>query len=580
MQSIEAVKQNIKERLAIVWDKSEHEVEELIKFDPVVRLLFNAVVFRYEDVFDQQALYKKEVMGDLAKRLIPDQHFTALPAFGVLEARPQSKNTIKISTGKMFTTSRNINNRITTLAYTPLSETKLAPVQLALLVGGGISVDLLEKAPEKRIANMQEPDENGERSMWFGLDVPKGGEAAIDSLRFFVNYPIDKNENRLLFEALSEGSWVVHGKQSKAQKGFNNEPEWDSLEESNAWEVVKKRVNSFYLNNFISIKANKKQGTEPFNPPKLSTELQKKYKNLLWVKVDCACAMPIDFFLNNMLSFNAFPVVNCKVKKGFINRAEPVKVFDLDQNEHFLTLLGDRNSNSDFIIRNQRFNSFDAKDLASELHTVERLFDQARVLFDTTSYLDETEVNVFHSFADIVSDVSHKLKKQGVTIPVNIATKHPLQGVSTFNYLTTYGKWGNGGGIKDVFSYDSPGIDDKSIKALTTFGGGKDPLKEEEMIDRFRYQLLSRDRIVTREDIRALCYLVFDKENIDKVEISKTTQCGVGDMGLHRGLKVIIQLNRDSHLPKQIIDFKQKELLAQLESKSVGEWGFVVEVRK
>ncbi len=56
------------------------------------------------------------------------------------------------------------------------------------------------------------------------------------------------------------------------------------------------------------------------------------------------------------------------------------------------------------------------------------------------------------------------------------------------------------------------------------------------------YLLLLRDRIVTKEDIKALYFAVFGKENIVNVKISHTTIQGIGKLVLQGTMKIEIKL--------------------------------------
>ena len=74
------------------------------------------------------------------------------------------------------------------------------------------------------------------------------------------------------------------------------------------------------------------------------------------------------------------------------------------------------------------------------------------------------------------------------------------------------------------------------------------------MVDKYRYLLLTRNRIVTRQDIKALCYTIFSKKNINNIELKKTTVSGLGYVGLHQALRIMISLSKGVEIDKAIIE--------------------------
>lgn len=108
-----------------------------------------------------------------------------------------------------------------------------------------------------------------------------------------------------------------------------------------------------------------------------------------------------------------------------------------------------------------------------------------------------------------------------------------------------------------------------SITLLTNTQGGKDRLNIDEKINLYRSHLLSHNRIVTPEDMKALCRAVFGKE-MKTAAVAKgvALQPGTG-AGYNRTLDIHITLVQPlAKYPAANLTYLKEELLLQLEEKS------------
>ncbi len=577
--NVEEIRADFIKKVGIVWNKSEGEVEDLIKFDPVVRLLFNAIIFQYEGILNYHSEFKKEVLTDLGKRLLPDHPVNALPSFGIIKADTSISDVLKLKNDKTFSTSRKVKDKVVEQKFIPVADTALIPGSLDALIVNNTFIDISakQKGDEDYISKLETREES---TLWLGISIPSNTLNEIEGVTIFIDYDLDTNDNGLFFNELSEADWSFSNKKCKATTGFDTEiSPMNYSSNSRGYGLVRQRVLDFFRKNFISLQIGDASGGVEFSPS-LPEDLLLKTKNIVWISARCKAVIPHSFFNDDSIYLNAFPVMNCTVNEDDLTRNEIVKGIKLEENESFFSLFDTESIRSDdFVVRDARYKSFDTKDLVMELRTLSRLFNHSRALFDKTSNIEEQEMEVFRNFSDIVSDIDLRNSKKGFTAPFcNIGSKEPVESFKIFKYLTTYGKYGNGGKVGDSLKYELPGLKAKSIKVLFPFNGGANPVQEEELVDKFRYQLLTRDRIVTRQDIKALCYSIYSEANIETVEIEQTTVQGLGIKGLQRALKISIQLKKTANMEKSQIDFLKKDLLAQLENKSVGEWAFVVRI--
>jgi len=580
IQNVEEIRANLIKKIETAWNKSEGEVADLIKYDPVVRLLFNAIVFQYESILNYHSEFKKEVISDLGQRLLPDQLVNALPSFGIIQTDISISEILSLKNDKAFSISKKVKDKVIEQKFIPVSETALIPGNLTTLIVNNtfIDIDAKQNGEEDYISQLETVEES---ILWLGINIPGNVSFKMKSITIFFDYELDTIDNSLLFNEIAEANWCFSNKKCKATTGFDIENRHMNFSSnSSGYGLVRQRVLDFYKKNFITLKIGDASESVT-SSPSLPDDLSPKTKNTIWISAKCKAIIPHSFFNEESIHLNAFPVMNCAVNEDSLTKNEIIKGIKLEDNESFFSLFDTESIRSDdFVVRGARYNSFDTKDLVMELRTLSRLFSHSRVLFDKTSNIEEQEMEVFRKFSDIVSDIDLRNSKKGYTAPsFNIGSKEPVKGFKKFTYLSTYGKYGNGGKSGDSLKYEMPGLKAKSIKILIPFMGGTNPIKEEELVDKFRYQLLTRDRIVTRQDMKALCFSIFSDANVETVEIEQTTLQGIGIKGLQRAHKISIHLKKPSALNKSQIEFHKKEILTQLENKSVGEWPFVVEVK-
>lgn len=577
IQDVEHIRKNFIKKLGTVWNKSEGEVEDLIKFDPVVRLLFNAIMFQYEDIVNRHTDFKKEIITDLAKRIMPDYTVHAIPSYGIIRA-DSSVNEVRIlKSDKTFTTPRKVGDKVVDQKFIPVAETTLIPGTLNALIVQNTFINLEAKRAGEEVY-YESIDTEEESTIWIGINIPEGSINSIKEISLFVKYDLHTVDDIAFFDELSEAVWRFGNRKCMAITGMD--PKIESLSyspNSMAYGRMKQRVLNFFRRSFITLLIDE-IADELRSVPSLPDELLNRVKNTVWISAKCRAPIPSSFINDDSFHINAFPVMNCAVKEGSLNRNELIKDFQLEDNEFYFSLFKSEASIADdFVIRNSRYQSFDTKDLYMELRALSRIFNQSRSLFDKTSEIEEKDMETFREFSNIISDIELRNSKMGISSPSHhITTKEPVDRYKKFKYLTTYGEYGNGGKAGDVLKYEAPGLKAKSIQVLVPFNGGSNPVEESDLVDKFRYQLLSRDRIVTRQDIKALCYTIFSGENIENIQLQKTTVQGLGNKGLQRALRIEITLKKSSTLSRSQVDFYKKELLAQLESKSVGEWEFII----
>ena len=112
------------------------------------------------------------------------------------------------------------------------------------------------------------------------------------------------------------------------------------------------------------------------------------------------------------------------------------------------------------------------------------------------------------------------------------------------DYLSTQAERGNGFITgQDLELLRFAGVDRKSLRLVTATGAGRSPLSNQGRRYAYKKAIISRGRIVSREDIRAFCEAEFGDELRAGVTIRKRVVEGLGPRrGLERVMEVSLAL--------------------------------------
>ena len=122
------------------------------------------------------------------------------------------------------------------------------------------------------------------------------------------------------------------------------------------------------------------------------------------------------------------------------------------------------------------------------------------------------------------------------------------------------------------------GVKQSNCYLITTSIGGKDDLTMVDRLNSYRRSLLSRDRIVTKEDVRALCHEIYG-EKIEKVEIKRGY---TKDINVNKGwvpcIEIVLTANNQSKTVLEDWNATQNTLLYQLEKKSINVFPYKIKI--
>jgi hypothetical protein len=120
-----------------------------------------------------------------------------------------------------------------------------------------------------------------------------------------------------------------------------------------------------------------------------------------------------------------------------------------------------------------------------------------------------------------------------------------------------------------LYVYKGSDLNDKSLALVTQTIGGRQKLSNEDKLSKLRRSLLSKGRVVTSEDIKALCFELFGSV-LEKAEVRKGVRIeSVPGKGLSRTLDIHLNLKGDVKISEEELQYKTETLKIRLKNESV-----------
>lgn len=565
-------KENIKDRMVKTamhfWgiDKSE-------SLDPLVNLLIEALSSEIYTLSNEIATIEVRLLDKLAEILIPGTKTTALPAHAIACTQPIDAEYVLKKGSSVFYEDFNFNrkNKVKSMYFSTICDTHLKRGTVRYMIYNGICVSLDKNMSKSVIERLTIPDASS--AVWVALDMDQS-ISTLKNLSFYLDFP-NLNNRSEYFRLLPFSIWNVNGQDIKIRTGLEiaETGQHNLMKRLSQYDIVNqidRDVCSLYNSRFISI-----DDDFHFIRMKYPSELEKFISSsanltqefcvpLLWIRIQFPPVFRSEVLEDITISINAFPIVQELKKSINVKLDELTNIIPLitNDNEYFLSVNSVRDAHGrrylelsdkedlgeeqgSYSIRHGGCERFDTRDARDYLVRLLDLLNEESATFSSifkgkNKELTEEMFNLINRMKLNVSDIAEKREMTNYLI-----MDTPSVGeVITSEYWITNGAYANG--IRSG-SQLAPGMG-VEIQPLFTFlmtntNGGKQPLSPQEKIGRFKNTLISRDRIITSEDIKDFCLMEYP-DIIADVNIQRgLAQSGKPHGGLARTIDVYISTN-------------------------------------
>lgn len=606
LETREHIKSKMLKNVARLWGYTETEAES--NFDPLVSMLLGACATELEKISGEIHSSRARVMERLVQLLSPDTLTGALPAHAVASAlpveataelKPDMQFYTRLKQGFSHETQENISKDIF-----------FSPTDHFILNKASIRVMVTDRQLLKINGNQKEVIASTKEilpasTIWLGIDEP--GLSLHHTLFYFdCRSEADKS---LFHHQLPKAKWFYNDQPLSALPGYGHreicgetfDAKSINAAEYSIFKKVRNQINAFYKPYFITLTDQEgitlKKGTDhvpsfifdSFNGKEVE---QIKKQSLRWIRIQFPDTISNHLLQEMSCIMNCFPMLNRQLHEVNYRLQDIINVIPLQSENIFLDLeevntdenkplavhsfQQDSQESFAMLTRNGGIGRFDERDAASIIDYLLQLLRDESAAF---SILDNDFIS---SEVKNLQQVMNKLEQRlfsrqiyrGSCPYLVIHPNQKLPGQSLFiKYCSTNGKEANH--IKQdtrLLPYNGSSFVSNSLFLVSPTRGGRDKLSATESVLAYKSALLSKDRLVTAEDIKAFCCYHLG-HRVKSIGIQKGMKINPDEnQGYMKTIDVVLSLHEDAYnemSQKGELAFWEEHLTQLLEEKSV-----------
>lgn len=507
------IKERLLDRALDLWG-----IEDERQLDPVVNLLLEAVAFESFQLEETLARADAALLGRLSRLLIPQKWMLPRPAHGLLSVHPKSgEHLMELSPHDHFSVNRVVQGvKSPPLFFTPLYATQLLDAQIRYRLWG----TQLEELGRRRCYTEQafaEEDRLGDHTLYLGIQIAEENLVHTDRLRLAI-LP-ERGELLPFLSEIQAFDACEHPLVIQAQ----NIPE-ASYEGHYVQDLKEHYCHYLYE---IELQESKASCSLTSLFPKLKEELHELHdvaSQLYWIRLEFPAVFTLDDMASMGVHLNTVPVINRRLIRKLHSLEREGRILSLSTSDqgHFLSIESlEDNLGKVYIPRERSYEAgalgvyslyfgdlerFDASDAQRQLRRVLQLVREEGNAF---SAVDNS------SFASVLKELQDRLTTLEKTVGKMQSESGPSKAFLmtmpeaeaehlALSYWESTGGLANGLSTQDIIqSLEPDKFDSASIRLRTKTKGGRAAETEDMLIAHLRYGLLSKERIVTREDVKS-----------------------------------------------------------------------------
>ncbi len=536
--------QQIKDRLmktaSIVWGFKGTQAEN--SFDPLVSILFGACAAELEKISHDIEETRGRTLERLVQLLYPEVLANAIPAHAIACAYPSEHcATIPAETQfyyakKYAGTGEGAPGFWKNIYFSPTGPFKLHQATVSLMATTRKVYDVKAVTQkEVQLSADSQPYRAADNSIWLGIEHP---ENLSSEILFYFEL---RNEagKAAFYNALPFARWSQPGHVLEAERQYGkgvpvyNKPDPAEIVSGKTSIINRalKHINKFYASQFISVTGFDTSIVPEGWPDELKafysdSDLKKiRKEKLAWIRVDFPENIHIGAIADDLLTcINCFPVINRQLIIAQQKLMEYINVIPLASDGFFLDIaeLTD--------IEDNPLDGFNKQDQSSRINVhyggIERFNEKNAIsAVEGLIQLLRDESTAFSSLgSDFMSGELRALKQSLSRLEQEVAEKQALKADTPYliipdkektgtsniyvKYWSTNGAEGNG--IKfgtPLALYKSADLQSNSVKLVTNSMGGRNSLSNHDKVLAYKAALLSKEKLVTAEDIASFCRL-------------------------------------------------------------------------
>jgi hypothetical protein len=604
VNSKEAIKNRMLKHAIGYWG-----IKNTDDLDPAVKLILEALSLELYNLGHEIKDTQVRILEKVANLLAPDSLTSPNPAHAILHASPAEPLELLTKTTSFFA-QRKISSKqndeldaTLDLYFTPVDAVQLLDVHITHMVAGGNLYSYGANFNKQFMGKSQgRLPEN--HTIWLGLKIHPELQN-IENLMFCFDWKsLETNLANDVLKLLPLTKWFIGQQEIQTKPGIHYPAQHDAGEvykniflDYDLLALKEKDIKAYYDSKFLTIndtcyreiKHNKEPYPHCFEDAFGKAGLQQLKEKLVWIKIVFPAAMPQQWLNEVNVYPNCFPVMNRKLidlkyrLKGGSNiiplRTEAADQFlsvrslsdDVRQYRSVPYRQKDEEQSGTFTLRNGGVEKFDNRNARDMIGYLLELLRHESAAFSAYGYdFIATTLKELNQKISLMEQKTRGHVNNAEEVPNYIIVK-PFEGQDMMyaQYWTTLAEIANHvrAGTRMQLTKGVKVVQD-SLVLLTTSTGGKNRLKPEEKLNAFRYGLITRNRIITKEDIRSFCYYEMGNK-ITNIEIQKGFEMSMNSReGFRRTIDIIITPAENSRLETQGWDIVCAQLKSKIQARS------------
>jgi hypothetical protein len=608
MENREQIKNRMMKTAARLWGYPEDETESA--FDPLVNVLFSATALELEKISNEIHASRARLLERMVQLLSPEVLCGPLPAHAVIHAKTVEDIAWLQESDQFFCSQRTgVSYESTGTGYkdiffAPTGSFQLNTTAVNYLATGHQLYRYREMTSKEVITHCVPGKELEQRVLYIGL---AGQRFSLNNSQFFFEIKNEVNKE-LFYKNLSQTRWYYGQQELQILPGYNQDNisgEHLDIEQllirknTAAWKL-KEFVNAYYKPKFITIRNTGHAITEnPGWPAELLQAFDKKElqslqaDNVHWIKIQFPENISTSVLQDVVCHVNCFPVLNCELNETVHSMRDMLNIIPMYSDEIFFDLheISDSDGNVynirdieknaqeklTVILRQGGIGRFDERDATMIIENIVQLLSDESAAFSVLGR------DFLSGELKQLQQTIYKLEQQMITRELNreytpflVVRKEKDEEFSnlTVAWWSTNGEQGND--IKAgtaLQTYNTSELYQTQCSLVTTTIGGRSRLSASESITAYKSALLSRERLVSLEDIKIFCRLQLGN-TARHIEVTKGVMVPRQiAQGFTRTIDVTIKLNRKDYMEaqeKNRLQYWKDSLVLKLSEKSAG----------
>lgn len=605
VDTIDTIKRRLIRNASKIWGYSD--VQDINSFDPVLALIIGALAEELHNISRETEAADARVIDKLLEVIYSRNVFTHFPSHAVAHAKPLQPRVemndyyqfyyTKEEHGAEAIEGKTLKKNV---FFSPTTNCTVFNGEIKYLFAGKFLFEI-DRQSKEFIAEAPANIPGGDKTLLLGIQLDPLIEF-LDGLSLFFSFKNIQSDDRF-FHKLHAAKWKINGKEVV----FSNKLNTGTYGSENSLTLMMKKesdisyrtstfINDFYTKKFMilekSVYRQKDFLQDNYEPMILKEYFQEQKtdifaKDIIWIEIDFLQPILFEEVNDLIISMNSFPVINRELNEYTHSIVKGTNVIPLLTDDLFFDVkkvtdsrdvvyvsLTSNEKNEEegntFFIRQGGITRFDSRDAKETIkHLIDLVRDESAAFSIKGTDLITSELK---ELDQILSRLEQRIDTSGIA--------HDLHSYLILESDTEYDKiqvqfWSIAGekanNIRpgsNLSVYKGIDLDEKSVALLTQTTGGRQKLSKEDKLNSLRRSLLSKGRVVTVEDIKALCFEVLGT-NLKKVEVKKGVGMNSKGKGLGRTLDIYLYFTEGNELTMDELWHKTETLKVRLKQESV-----------